>query len=100
MQDAYQVNENVGFHSLSLRNVQKEEERSNTLLLTPAFSPVLRKNKDSQSSPLLPILIRILVCLGLFLVYVSLSTARLVFESSSHALGSQKGRPSRSSVLS
>lgn len=56
IQDAYQVNEKVDFHSLFLRNVQKEEERSIILLLTTDFSPVLRKNKDRHSSPLLHIL--------------------------------------------
>ena len=58
--------------------------------MTIDLSPVLRKRKDGHGPPLLhrvTLIAKTLVCFALFSVYVSLSTKRIVFESSSHTLG-------------
>lgn len=58
--------------------------------MTIDLSPDLRKRKDGHGPPLLhkvTLFANPLVHFGLFSVYVSLSTERIVFESSSHAFG-------------
>lgn len=58
--------------------------------MTIDLSPVLKKRKDGHGPPLLhrvTLIAKTSVRFGLFSVYVSLSTERIVFETSSHALG-------------
>lgn len=81
-------------HSLFLRNVQRGKRKEVVYLILlnsmkTVLSLVLRKRKDGHGPPLLhrvTLIAKTLVHLGLFSEYVSVSTEKIVFESS-HALG-------------